>query len=128
MSYEKGNSYYDSRDLTTHVPDHHIIWAVSAISIVIAAILLVGAIICLFYVTNPVAKLCLVAAFTFVFALSVCLLTRAKISEMFAATAAYAAVLVVFISGNISGSNLAPIVMLVPANLTSTATSWPSPI
>lgn len=46
----------------------------------------------------------MIAAFTVLFAVSVGLLTNAKRVEIFAATAAYAAVLVVFVSGDLGGS------------------------
>ena len=60
----------------------------------LAAILLIGAIVNLYYVSSPKAKLGLVAMYTALFALSVALLTTAKRAEVFAAAAAYAAVLV----------------------------------
>ena len=63
---------------------------------------MVGAIIALHFVSRPGVKLGLLAAFTLLFALSIGLLTNAGRSEMFGATAAYAAVLVVFVSGNLS--------------------------
>ncbi|OIW26519.1 hypothetical protein CONLIGDRAFT_683493 [Coniochaeta ligniaria NRRL 30616] len=75
---------------------------VAAISIVVAAFLLVGSIVGLYWVTSDAAKLGMVAVFTATFALSVGLMTNAKRAEIFAAAAAYAAVLVVFVSGNIS--------------------------
>jgi len=83
-------------------------WAVAFISTVIAAILLIGAITSLYFVTNPGAKLGMISGFTILFAIGVGLLTNAKRSEIFAATAAYAAVLVVFVSGNLGNTNTAP--------------------
>ncbi|CZR63603.1 uncharacterized protein PAC_13500 [Phialocephala subalpina] len=52
---------------------------------------------------NP-KRLRLAGVFTALFALSVGLLTNAKRVELFASTAAYAVVLVVFISGNLAGN------------------------
>jgi len=69
---------------------------------VVAAVLLVGSIVGLYFVTSDAAKLGMVAVFTAAFAVSVGLMTNARRAEIFAATAAYAAVLVVFVSGNIS--------------------------
>lgn len=83
-------------------------WAVAFISTVIAAILLIGAITSLYFVTNSGAKLGMISGFTVLFAIGVGLLTNAKRSEIFAATAAYAAVLVVFVSGNLGNTNTAP--------------------
>ncbi|KAF9872646.1 hypothetical protein CkaCkLH20_09825 [Colletotrichum karsti] len=78
--------------------------AVAFISILVAAILLVGSITGLYFVRNDAAKLGLIAFFTALFALSVGLMTNARRAEIFAGTAAYAAVLVVFVSGDLSSS------------------------
>lgn len=78
--------------------------AVLFISTLIAAILLVGAIIGLYFVKRPATKLGMIAAFTTVFAASVGGLTSAKRQEVFGAAAAYAAVLVVFVSGDFNKS------------------------
>lgn len=74
-------------------------------AVVLAASLLEGAIVSLYMVTNPNIQLGLIAVFTSLFAATLALLTNAKLAEMFAATAAYAAVLVVFISGNLGNPN-----------------------
>lgn len=76
---------------------------VAGITIILAAILLEGAIVVLYFVTSPNLQLGLIALFIVLFAASIGLLSNAKRSEMFAATAAYAAVLVVFVSGNLGG-------------------------
>ncbi|UKZ78867.1 hypothetical protein TrVFT333_006613 [Trichoderma virens FT-333] len=82
--------------------------ATAIISILVAALLLVGSITGLYFVTSDASKLGMVAAFTALFALSVGLMTSAKRAEIFASTAAYAAVLVVFVSGSISSSTSLP--------------------
>lgn len=46
-------------------------------------------------------KLGLIAGYTVAFAMTIGLVTSAKRAEIFAASAAYAAVLVVFVSGNL---------------------------
>ncbi|KAF2666786.1 hypothetical protein BT63DRAFT_427199 [Microthyrium microscopicum] len=92
-------------DDTVYISEKRITRVVSIISIAMAVILLLVAIISLHIVSRPATKIALVAVFMVVFAGSVGLLTTAKRSEIFAATAAYAAVLVVFVSGNLSGSN-----------------------
>jgi hypothetical protein len=71
---------------------------------VLAAVLLIGAIVNLYLVSKPKAKLGLVAMYTILFASSVALCTNARRAELFASTAAYAAVLVVFVSGDLGGS------------------------
>jgi hypothetical protein len=63
---------------------------------ILAAVLLFGAIYALYYVTNEQTKLGLIAVFTTAFAICVGLVTNARRSDVFAACAAYAAVLVVF--------------------------------
>ncbi|KAL9057709.1 MAG: hypothetical protein Q9162_002183 [Coniocarpon cinnabarinum] len=84
---------YYSETVTRHV--------VSTVSALIAAALLIGAIVALYEVQTAGVKLLLVAVFTMIFAASVGVLTGARRAEIYASTAAYAAVLVVFISGNI---------------------------
>lgn len=74
-------------------------------AVVLAASLLEGAIVSLYMITNPNIQLGLIALFTSLFAATLALLTNARLAEMFGATAAYAAVLVVFISGSLGGSN-----------------------
>ena len=67
----------------------------------VASILIIGAVTGLYKLRtkdDPV-RLGMIAVFTALFATSLGLLTNAKRVEIFAATAAYAAVLVVFISG-----------------------------
>jgi hypothetical protein len=82
----------------------YVVRTVTIISMVSAAVLLVVAIISLHSVGSDSAKLGLVAMYTVVFALSVATLTNARRAEVFASTAAYAAVLVVFVSGDLGGS------------------------
>lgn len=91
-------------DGTTLYKSAHIARTVAVIVLVLAAILLIGAIVSLYYVSSPKAKLALVAVYTLVFAMSVALCTNARTAEIFAATAAYAAVLVVFVSGDLGGT------------------------
>lgn len=96
----RGKSYPDAGDTTELFPETHVQRVVVGVSTIFAAILLVGATTSLCFVRKPSVKLGLVAAFTSVFAASVGILTSAKRQEMFAATAAYAAVLVVYVSGD----------------------------
>lgn len=94
----------DPLDRTTLHKNVHVIRTVSALGIVLAAILLIGAIVSLYTVSNAKAKLGLVALFTTLFATSIAVCTNARRAELFAATAAYVAVLVVFVSGDLGGT------------------------
>ena len=71
------------------------------VNIVLAAAFLFGAIYNLYYVQRDQVKLGLIAGYTVAFAMAIGLVTNAKRSEIFGACAAYAAVLVVFVSGNL---------------------------
>ena len=75
---------------------------VTFISVTIAAMLLNGLIVGLYFVRSSGTRLGMITAFIVVFALSMALFTNARRAETFAATAAYAAVLVFFISGNLA--------------------------
>jgi hypothetical protein len=63
--------------------------------------LLFGAVYHLYYTRSNSLKLALIAVYTVAFAIYVGLVTNARRSDVFAASAGYAAVLVVFVSGNI---------------------------
>ncbi|KAF3058688.1 hypothetical protein GL218_05839 [Daldinia childiae] len=83
---------------TEHINENHVTWVTTTISTVVAAILLLGAIVLLRLLDQDNAQLGMIALFTVLFAGSVAVLTNARRTEIFAATAAYAAVLVVFVS------------------------------
>jgi drug/metabolite transporter superfamily protein YnfA len=70
----------------------------------LAAVLLIGAILNLYYLLGEQKRLGILAGDTVAFAICVGLITKAKPSEVFAAYAAYAAVLVVFISGDLGSA------------------------
>ena len=94
----------DPLDRTTIYKNSHVVRTVATLDLVLAAILLIGAIVNLYFVTGQKAKLGLIAMYTMLFASSVALCTNARRAEVFAATAAYAAALVVFVSGDLGGS------------------------
>ena len=73
-------------------------------SVVVAAILLIGSILTLYFVRKPGARLGLVIMFIVLFAVALGLMTSANRDSVFGGTAAYAAVLVVFVSGNLGNS------------------------
>jgi hypothetical protein len=93
-----------SRHGIVYASDRAISTFVAYFSTFLAALLLIGAIVVLYKVTSSDWRLGLIAAFTTLFAGSVGLLTNARRAELFAATAAYAAVLVVFVSGDLGNS------------------------
>ena len=75
---------------------------VAWVSTLLAAFLLVGAIAALRLVKDPGWRLGMIGGFTALFAICVGLLTNARRAEIFGGTAAYAAVLVVFVSGDLA--------------------------
>ena len=90
---------------TECVQERYVKWVAAVVSTAVAAVLLVGAIVVLRYCNSQDAQLGLIAVFMTLFAAGVGLLTDAKRAEIFASTAAYAAVLVVFVSALPTGSN-----------------------
>lgn len=62
--------------------------AVAILNILLAAFLLIGSIVGLYFATNDAVKLGLIAMFTATFALSIGLMTNGGRAEIFAATAA----------------------------------------
>ncbi|KAH6694285.1 hypothetical protein BKA61DRAFT_499160 [Leptodontidium sp. MPI-SDFR-AT-0119] len=90
QSWGEGHLYY--------YPAERIAWIVAILSVLILTILLIVAIVVLYFVKPKGARLGIVAGFTVMFAASVGLLTNARKAEIFGSTAAYSAVLVVFVS------------------------------
>jgi len=75
--------------------------AVTVITVILASTFLFGGIYNLYYVSRDQVKLALIAVYTLGFALSISLISKARRADIFAASAAYAAVLVVFVSGDL---------------------------
>lgn len=73
---------------------------VGALNVLLAAALMVGAMVLLKNCKGDGARLAVVSVFTFAFSAGVGLLTNARRSEVYATTAGYAAVLVVYVSGS----------------------------
>jgi hypothetical protein len=84
-----------------YIPEKRLANFVTVVSVLMAVVLMFVAIVTLYFVASPKKKLIIVGAYMLLFAGSVGLFTTARRSEVFAATAAYAAVLVVFVSGNL---------------------------
>ncbi|PGH27806.1 hypothetical protein AJ80_00594 [Polytolypa hystricis UAMH7299] len=103
--------------------EDHISRMMTITSVLAATVLMVGAIVSLYFVKQPGAKLGMVCAFTFLFAASMVLLTNARRGETFAATAAYAAVLVVFVSGDLGIAE--PVLFNTGSLLEAIATTFP---
>ncbi|KAK5046545.1 hypothetical protein LTR84_008348 [Exophiala bonariae] len=74
------------------------------IYIALASCLLFGAMFNLYFVESNTKRLGFIAGYTIAFAICVGFLTNARRAEIFGACAAYAAVLVVFVSGGLSGN------------------------
>jgi hypothetical protein len=89
---------------TIYTSERSISRFVAIFSTILAAVLLFGAIISLYIVQNKRALLGMLSGWTVLFAACVGLLTNARRDQIFGAAAAYAAVLVVFISGNLGGA------------------------
>ena len=87
--------------VTETVSHQRVATVVSIISALAAIAFLLGAVLGLYFISNPTIQLALLSCLTIAFAAVLSLLTSAKRQDVFAATAAYAAVLVVFISGNL---------------------------
>lgn len=72
----------------TFFPEHIVGHIVAVLSVVLSAVLLVGAIVALYFAPTHEAALGLIAAFTTLFAASIGLLTNARKAEIYASTAA----------------------------------------
>ena len=83
-----------------YFPERRVQYAGAIITTILSALLLVGAIVCLLFVSKKSIglRVGMIVLFTCLFAGVVGLLTNARRAEIFVSTAAYAAVLVVFIS------------------------------
>lgn len=68
--------------------------------------LLISPVVSLRHVHGDTARLVVIAGFTVLFAGSVAVMTSARRAEVFAATAAYAAVLVVFVNGELGSARV----------------------
>ncbi|KAE9364413.1 hypothetical protein N431DRAFT_519815 [Stipitochalara longipes BDJ] len=101
----------NEEDLDSHVDESLALFSmrktkktVGILSMLLAAIMFTVSIVSLYLVTNNTTRLGLICAFTVLLAAILQLLTNASRTELFACTAAYAAVLVVFVSGNLGST------------------------
>jgi uncharacterized PurR-regulated membrane protein YhhQ (DUF165 family) len=88
-----------------YISEDRIRIVVGTVNVLLAAAFLFGAIYNLYYVQNEQKRLGLITAYTIAFATCIGLLTNARRPEIFGASAAYAAVLVVFVSGGLATRN-----------------------
>ncbi|OAL07678.1 hypothetical protein IQ06DRAFT_264843 [Phaeosphaeriaceae sp. SRC1lsM3a] len=99
-AFAKRNS--SNEDVPAYFASRTVKRLVTFVGIIGATLLLEAAIVALYLVTNDRSRFALIAVFISLFAIAVSVLSNARRPEMFAATAAYAAVLVVFVSGDLS--------------------------
>jgi Family of unknown function (DUF6594) len=73
-----------------YFPAKRVVWIVATLSIVLSALLLLGALLAFYFIptTRMGKRLAVIGVFTVVFAASIGVLTNAKRGEIFAATAA----------------------------------------
>ena len=88
-----------------YLSEYRLKLVVGSINVILAAAMLFGSIYNLYFVNSEQKRLGLTAGYTVAFALCISLLTNARRSEVFGACAAYAAVLVVFVSGNLRNNS-----------------------
>ena len=88
---------------TAEISERSVANAVALLSSLLSAAVLVGSMVSLCFVRNVYAVLGMVGGRTVLFAGCIGFLTNAKRDQIFAATAAYAAVLVVFVSVTFGG-------------------------
>ncbi|KAL3418101.1 hypothetical protein PVAG01_09816 [Phlyctema vagabunda] len=90
---------------STYISERSVARFVAILSSILSAILIFGSITSLYFVHNPYALLGMLGSWTVLFAVVVGWVTSARRDQIFAATAAYAAVLVVFVSGTLGGAS-----------------------
>ncbi|KAK7931988.1 hypothetical protein PG985_002700 [Apiospora marii] len=95
------------RNEIRHYSEQRIRLVASFITTLTAAMLLIAPIYTLYHTasSSPALTLGLIVLFTFVFSGAIKLMTQARRAEIFGACAAYAAVLVVFVSGDFVGDS-----------------------
>ena len=94
--------YIENHDNARSFEHHSLLFVVRLCSTAVAAILVIGPILALYFTKNQDVNLALVIAFVILFAIGLSICTGATRDSIFAGTAAYAAVLIVFVSGNLS--------------------------
>ena len=98
----------EQQNSPTYYSDKIVQNIVTVFSIICATLLLEAAIVALYVVTNVHIRFGLIAVFTTMFATALNFLSNARLAEMFGASAAYAAVLVVFLAANLNNESRNP--------------------
>ncbi|KAL1969630.1 hypothetical protein VTN77DRAFT_8183 [Rasamsonia byssochlamydoides] len=91
---------WDPKSRIACYPDDKIQIALDALGTTVSCLMPITATVALYYIQSMAVRLGVTAIFTAVFSLALCLMTKARRVEIFAATAAFAAVLVVFLGTN----------------------------
>ncbi|KAK8135396.1 hypothetical protein PG984_003336 [Apiospora sp. TS-2023a] len=102
--FEEGQRH----DTSVVISERSVDKATTVLSSILSAVVLFGSIVSLYFVQNPHALLGMVGVWTILFAVCVGLLTNAKRDQIFAATAAFAAVLVVFVGESLDNGSGGP--------------------
>ncbi|TVY82529.1 hypothetical protein LSUE1_G004567 [Lachnellula suecica] len=95
----------ENRSNLHYYPDNHIETVTNVLGTILSSLAPLVSIVVLSFVTNPKARLGLVCLFTILFSSCLAIATRSRRVEIFAATAAFASVQVVFI-GSSNDSNI----------------------
>jgi hypothetical protein len=90
----------------TQYSNGKLIATVNAISTILSSLLPAMSILALNFIHDQLARVAAVVAFCFLFSLALTLVTDAGRADCFAATAAFAAVQVVFVGTNVSGQQV----------------------
>lgn len=80
--------------------------AVNAISTILSSLLPVIAIFALYFIQHPLARMGAILAFSLLFSIGITVITNARRVDCFAATAAFAAVQVVFVNNTLSNKQV----------------------
>jgi len=83
-----------------YYPDTYVARAVNTLSTVLASLLPTMSAFALFFITDPLTRMGAIVALTFLFSTTLALLTEVRRAENFAASAAFAAVQIVFVGNN----------------------------
>ncbi|KAG7066448.1 hypothetical protein JMJ76_0000309 [Colletotrichum scovillei] len=75
---------------------------VRILAVIVSSVLPILSIVALYFIKSQIARLCTIVGFSALCSLALSVLTDARNAEIIATTAAYAAVQVVFVSGDVS--------------------------
>lgn len=84
-----------------HYPEKYITTGMNVLTTVISSMTPAIAALILFFIKKPLTRMVVIIASTFIFSLAMLMMARPTRAECFMATAGFAAVLVVFVGGNI---------------------------